>query len=152
MDKEQDVVAKMREIFPFPEGSIAVQRARRINAEFREGDFDDLFNRTVSAGEFTMLPAISGLDQGDCFAVIYHLAREDGIVLNLKRIVPKEKAEVRSVTRLFPCAELYERELVDMLGIAVNGLSAGRRYPLPEGWPEGQHPLRKDWNKESLDT
>ena len=51
----------------------------------------------------------------------------------------------------FPGAELYERELVDMFGISVEGLPAGNRYPLPDDWPQGQHPLRKDWKKEMLE-
>ena len=40
---------------------------------------------------------------------------------------------------------IYERELVDLLGARVEGLVPGVRYPLPEGWPEGDHPLLKDW-------
>jgi Ni,Fe-hydrogenase III component G len=27
----------------------------------------------------------------------------------------------------------------------VTGLPEGSRYPLPDNWPEGQYPLRKDW-------
>jgi membrane-bound hydrogenase subunit beta len=34
---------------------------------------------------------------------------------------------------------------MDLLGIQVEGIPPGRHYPLPEGWPEGQYPLRKDW-------
>ena len=37
-----------------------------------------------------------------------------------------------------------------MFGIKVEGLPEGERYPLPDGWPEGQYPLRKDWNKDML--
>jgi Ni,Fe-hydrogenase III component G len=34
---------------------------------------------------------------------------------------------------------------VDLLGIKVNGLASGHRYPLPDNWPKGEYPLRKDW-------
>ena len=34
---------------------------------------------------------------------------------------------------------------MDLLGIKVNGLAEGQRYPLPEDWPKGDYPLRKDW-------
>jgi membrane-bound hydrogenase subunit beta len=35
-----------------------------------------------------------------------------------------------------------------MFGIEVEGVPPGRRYPLPDDWPEGQYPLRKDWKQE----
>lgn len=152
MEKEQAIISKLLGKFSFLEGKISVKRARRIDAEVQNGMFDSMFEGLVSTGEFTMLSAITGLDLGDAFAVIYHLAREDGIVLSLKRIVPRENAELQSITRHFHNAEIYERELIDLLGISVTGLPRGPRYPLPEGWPEGQHPLRKDWNRESLDA
>jgi Ni,Fe-hydrogenase III component G len=31
-------------------------------------------------------------------------------------------------------------------------LPAGPRYPLPEDWPEGEHPLLKDWAPQSAAT
>ena len=31
-------------------------------------------------------------------------------------------------------------------GINVSGLPDGPSYPLPDCWPEGQYPLRKEWN------
>jgi Ni,Fe-hydrogenase III component G len=34
---------------------------------------------------------------------------------------------------------------VDLLGIQVQGLPTGNRYPLPDDWPANQYPLRKDW-------
>jgi hypothetical protein len=29
----------------------------------------------------------------------------------------------------------------------VEGLVPGVRYPLPEDWPQGDHPLLKDWKQ-----
>jgi Ni,Fe-hydrogenase III component G len=40
---------------------------------------------------------------------------------------------------------------MDLLGIKVEGLPEGRRYPLPDNWPQGQYPLRKDWDPSVLD-
>ena len=47
----------------------------------------------------------------------------------------------------FPAAEIYERELIDLLGAKVAGLPEGKRYPLPDDWPAGEYPLRKDWKQ-----
>ena len=50
-----------------------------------------------------------------------------------------------TVLAAFPGAMSYERELEDVLGIKIQGLPPGRRYPLAEDFPVGQYPLRKDW-------
>jgi Ni,Fe-hydrogenase III component G len=71
--------------------------------------------------------------------------------LNLTVAVPKENPVLQTVMGYFPPAETYERELIDLLGMKVEGLPPGSRYPLPEGWPEGQYPLRKDWNVKMLE-
>ena len=38
---------------------------------------------------------------------------------------------------------------MDLLGFQVQGLTEGSRYPLPDVWPAGQYPLRKDWSAEA---
>ncbi len=57
---------------------------------------------------------------------------------------------LKTITDYFSSAEIYERELVDLLGVRVEGLKEGKRYPLPDDWPAGQYPLRKDWKVEML--
>ena len=79
------------------------------------------------------------------FEVIYHFYDRAGLVFNLKVFTPRENPIIPSVTSVFPGVFFYERELMDLLGIVVEGTPPGRRYPLPDGWPEGQYPLRKDW-------
>jgi Ni,Fe-hydrogenase III component G len=100
--------------------------------------------------QFSILCAMTGLDLGATLGVIYHLARPSGIVLNLATAVPKEKPVLQSVTARFPAAACYERELADLLGFQVQGVPEGPRYPLPDSWPAGQYPLRKDWKPDSL--
>jgi Ni,Fe-hydrogenase III component G len=72
------------------------------------------------------------------------------MLLNLKTAVAKNKPQVETITAYFPGAEIYERELMDLLGVKIEGLSDGNRYPLTDDWPLDQHPLRKDW-KPSID-
>ncbi|MDD5679724.1 MAG: NADH-quinone oxidoreductase subunit C, partial [Candidatus Omnitrophica bacterium] len=61
--------------------------------------------------------------------------------------IPRENPAVKTVTEYFHAADAYERELTDLLGIKVEGLPPGHRYPLPDNWPAGQYPLRKDWKE-----
>jgi len=104
-----------------------------------------VFDHAVRDLGFSILCAITGLDEGGRFAFIYHIAKPDGTILNLKTSASKEGASIKTIIDAFPAADIYEREISDLLGVKVEGLAPGRRYPLPDDWPVGEYPLRKDW-------
>jgi len=91
------------------------------------------------------LIAISGLDTGSSLDVVYHLAARGGVVISIRSVLPREDPHIPTVTDIFPVANLYEREVHDLLGITFDGHPDPRRLLLYEGWPEGEYPLRKDW-------
>lgn len=150
MAEEKAIQAELVGKFPFLEAKVRIARARRMFAEAPAGQAAEVLSHLQDRMQFTILCAITGLDLGATLGVVYHLARPSGIVLNLATALPKEKPVLQSVTARFPAAACYERELVDLLGFQVQGLPEGPRYPLPDNWPAGQHPLRKDWTPESL--
>jgi len=96
---------------------------------------------------FTYLATITGLDLGESFEILYHLANEY-TNLNVRTQIPKASPHLPSVCGVIPGAILYERELQDMFGIVVDGIPDPRRLVLPDDWPDGQYPLRKDWKFE----
>ena len=152
MANEQAIQQELQEKFPYFDGKITISGERRIWAEVESSKFFEAFDYIVKKMKFSMLCIITGLDSGDNLEFIYHLSRYDGTMLNLKTFVPKTNPVHKTVTiDYFPGAELYERELVDCLGARIEGLPKGNRYPLPDGWPEGQYPLRKDWTPDMLD-
>ncbi len=55
-----------------------------------------------------------------------------------------ERPEHASLTSVLPAVHWDEREAQDLLGITPLGHPDPRRLVLPDGWPEGLHPLRKD--------
>ncbi len=89
------------------------------------------------------LSTISGVDRGDAITVIYHLDCRPAL-LSLKLNLPKSTPKVRTVTDIFPGAILYERDLMEMLGIKVENHPDPRRLFLPDDWPAGVYPLRKE--------
>jgi len=152
MANEQAIQTELQEKFPFFSEKIKIMRDRRIWAEMESANFLEVFDYIVKKMNFPILCLITGLDSGENLEFVYHLARRDGTMLNLKVFVPKANPVQKSImVDYFPGAELYERELVDLLGAKIEGLPEGNRYPLPDGWPEGQYPLRKDWNPGMLD-
>jgi NADH-quinone oxidoreductase subunit C len=91
------------------------------------------------------LSAMSGFDAGPTLDVVYHLAARGGTVLSIRCSLPRDAPRIASVTDVFPAANLYEREIHDVLGITFEGHPDPRPLLLYEGWPEGEYPLRKDW-------
>ncbi|MGB4703979.1 MAG: NADH-quinone oxidoreductase subunit C [Candidatus Saccharicenans sp.] len=96
---------------------------------------------------FTHVSTISGVDLGQTFEVLYHFAN-DFTCLTLRTEIPRDNPLLPSICELIPGAILYERELQDMFGIVVQNIPDGRPLVLPDGWPAGNYPLRKDWKYE----
>ena len=131
--------------FSYLNEKVSVQRDRRIYAEVDYANFKDVFEYAIQKLGFTFLCTITGLDEADKISFIYHLTTQGGIILNLKTSVPKKTPILKTIIGYFRGAEIYERELEDLLGVKVEGLPEGKRYPLPDDWPKDQYPLRKDW-------
>lgn len=146
MNEEEKIKQALEEKFAYLKDAVLIKRKGRISVELPLKAFDEVFDYALHSLRFQALAAITGMDTGDAFAVIYHLSREGTIVLNLRVGLDREHPAVKTVTSYFPGADVYERELVDLLGIDVKGLAAGDRYPLPDNWPKGQFPLRKSWH------
>lgn len=150
MANEETIKNELISKFPFISDKLRVQRERRIFVEVEYSRFFEIFNYAVKDMNFSVLCTITGLDEGDNLAFYYHLARRDGTMLNIKTFAPKTNPVIKTVTEFFPAAHIYERELEDMFGAKVEGLKPNSRYPLPDDWPVGQYPLRKDWTQDNL--
>ena len=63
----------------------------------------------------------------------------------LRAYTSAENPSVPSITPEVPAAAWAEREFQDMLGIKAEGHPDPRRLVLADDWPEGLHPLRRDF-------
>jgi Ni,Fe-hydrogenase III component G len=88
------------------------------------------------------LAVIVGEDVRDAFLGNYIFTGEKVVVLQVR--MDHEKPEVPTLADIVPGAIVYERELKDLFGINPVGHPDIRRQALPEEWPEGVYPLRKD--------
>jgi Ni,Fe-hydrogenase III component G len=149
MSNEQDVKKQLEDRFSFLKSAVTAPRARRIFVEVPLDHFSEVLEHAIKGMHFLFLSAVTGLDEGATLGVIYALSSKNGDVLNLRIHLDRSNPKVETITSYFPSADIYERELVDLLGIQVTGLGPGPRYPLPDNWPKGQYPLRKDWMPES---
>jgi Ni,Fe-hydrogenase III component G len=152
MTKEENIVQELVKKFPLLRDRAKAQRVRRIVAEVPAENFEEVFVYAKDDLKFSILCTITGLDEGQTLGFIYHMARIDGITFSLKFSVPKDNPVIKSVFKYFPNSDIYEREIMDLLGAKVEGLTKGNRYPLPDDWPKDEHPLRKDWAPKSAAT
>ncbi len=93
------------------------------------------------------LSTISGVDKGDAYEILYHFGDTAGSI-TVRTSIPKSDPHLPSICAVIPGAVLYERELQDMFGIVVDDIPDPRNLLMPDGWPENNFPLRKDWKFE----
>lgn len=91
----------------------------------------------------------SGLDSGEGLEIIYHFSDDlkTGALINIKLLLPYKKPEVESLIQVFAGAEWIEREMHELLGIDFKNHPNLVPLLLPEDWPKGKYPLRKDFKK-----
>ena len=101
--------------------------------------------RDEPANDYKLLNAITAVDYVEYFEMVYHLTsieRNATAVLKAK-VYGRDTPEVPSVVSVWKGAELQEREVYDLMGVAFEGHPDLRRLLLWEGF-EG-HPLRRDY-------
>jgi len=95
---------------------------------------------------FDFLCNISGVDTKEHFEAVYSLASIKGnLRLDIKVVLPYDKAEVESVQEIWTGANWHEREMWELYGINIRNHGNLKRFLLPDEWDQG-YPMRKDWD------
>ncbi len=142
-EKEEKIKSALEKQFGGAVFNASVQRRNRVWAEVEPSKLPEVMAWLKAEG-FNHLATVSGFDEGENLGAYYHTT-DFKTVVNVKAKTPRANPVLPSTLSVFPGALSYERELEDMFGIKIQGLPAGRRYPLPEDFPTDQYPLRKDW-------
>jgi Ni,Fe-hydrogenase III large subunit/Ni,Fe-hydrogenase III component G len=80
------------------------------------------------------------------FRLSYVFALPPGSWITVEAAIEPGEAAFPSVTPVVPAAHWYEREVQDLLGVVPLGHPDPRRLVLHDDWPDGVHPLRKDFD------
>ena len=99
--------------------------------------------------QFPHLAIISGNDLGKTIELIYHFTlnfggRMEEINLNISVELPKPKLEIETICDYIPGALITEREKQEFLGVKIIGIPDDRRLFLPDDFPKGVYPWRRD--------
>jgi NADH:ubiquinone oxidoreductase subunit C len=149
--EELEIVRKMKGAMGEDILETKIPRPRRIFVHVRKNVFKKIIRYMAQKADFTHISTITGVDVGEEIEVIYHLSRDGRIELSLKVRTPKDNPILPTVTDIIPGATLYEREVHDLLGVTFEGHPDLSPLVLPEGWPSGVYPLRREWTIEKIE-
>lgn len=112
------------------------------------GILHDAVSELISI-DYPHLSVISAVDMIEEIDVLYHLtiffgSKGSEITVCFIVSVPKENPVVPTISDLIPGAVYTEREKQEMIGVVVEGIPDERCLFLPEDFPEGVYPWRKD--------
>lgn len=153
LKREQEIVNTLKKQFGDKLLEAKVEYERRISVKVADPDQLEIFTFAIEKWKAWHLIAISSVDTPDgVITAIYHFdilppfGGKTAITMNL-RIDCKDRknAKLTSATSVIPGAQFYEREAHDLMGIYFEGHPQLDRLILPDDFPEGVHPLRKDF-------
>ncbi len=149
----EEVLGDLRKEFKNDIVEILDKRSKKVYIEIKQESlvkvasyiFKDLKARFNTA---------SGVDMRNHMEILYHFLIEDiNLLISLRVKLHKPKLEIDSLSPIFEGSSWIEREIHEILGINFKGHPDLRRLLLPDDWPDGVYPLRRDykeWDKNAI--
>lgn len=89
----------------------------------------------------------SGVDDFDGIEILYHFSYDpSGVIVSVRAILmDKQNPHIDTITTLTRSAWWIEREIHELFGVEFDGNKDMRPLLLPDDWPKGVYPMRKDF-------
>jgi Ni,Fe-hydrogenase III component G len=98
------------------------------------------------------LVTATGVDVRDGIEILYHFSFDaEHMIVTLRVLAARPECQSESLGQDWPAAQWIEREMHDLLGVNFRGHPDMRRLILADDWPEGVHPLRRDFTNEKAE-
>jgi len=95
---------------------------------------------------YLITAGIDTRELGRGFSIVHFFSLDaDHLYLMLEASVDPAEARLDAITPVVPAAGWAEREFRDAIGVEPEGHPDPRRLMLPDDWPEGIFPLRRDF-------
>lgn len=145
IEKNFDTKIEVKEI------PCGVKKMKRTNifVEVKREDFKKLVKFLFELQSYPHLSIISSTDFGEEIELMYHFTVDYGKqaqekIVSFRVKLPKTDLKIETITDLIPGALISEREMHEMVGVEFIGLKDTRHFFLPENWPDGKYPWRRD--------
>ncbi|NQT18082.1 MAG: NADH-quinone oxidoreductase subunit C [Planctomycetes bacterium] len=123
---------------------IEEKNERRTYVKLFEADLPDAARLLLDGGG--RLAIITGIDTRNGIELLYHFfLAEEHRFITVKVLARKPQPRMVSLAPWLPAANWAEREIQDLLGVTFDNHPDPRRLLLADSWPEGVHPLRRDF-------
>jgi len=147
LSKEEALIEELKSLFKDKIKEAKIQRSRRVFITVPKENYKEIIEYFAKNKGVTHISTITGVDVGKEIEVLPHLFGV-GMEITVKTSVPKDNPELDSLSDIFPASIFYEREVHDLLGVKFKGNPNLKRLLLPDDWPEGVYPLRKEFKVE----
>jgi len=118
--------------------------ARRIYIDVDRKDLVELA-RFIFKGLDARFNIASAADHPDKIEIVYHFNLDPlGLIINIRIYAPKGDCEVESLLPMMKGAEWIEREVHELFGVKFKNHPNMKPLLLPDDWPKGKYPLRKE--------
>jgi len=90
----------------------------------------------------------SCVDMPDGMEILYHFTVEKAtVIISLRTYLDKKDLKIESITPIMKGAEWIEREIHELFGVEFSNHPNIKPLLLPDDWPEGLYPLRRDYKE-----
>jgi len=134
----------------FRSAKVKIQRRGRIIVEFRSGILPAFISYLKEYLDFRHLVMMSCVDwpEDNEFELVYHIwSYQRKVHVMVKIRLDRSKPLMQSISKLWPQAETYEREIHEMNGVDFEGHPGMRDFIL-EDWDD-KPPMRRDFDTEA---
>jgi formate hydrogenlyase subunit 5 len=148
--REIDIIGVLQAKFKDTSVQVQPQQLGKVAVIADASTHRDVLKALLEADEKTAVIAITGIDLGETLGVFYHIRTSTSGIITIKVEVPKKKPQIKTISDLMPGAAFDEMEVADLVGVVFKGHPSPGRIVLPDNWPDGVFPLRKDAKLDNL--
>ena len=96
----------------------------------------------------------SAVDDFDSIEILYHFSYDpSGVIISVRAILnDKDNPSIDTITHVTKAAWWIEREIHELFGVEFDGNEDLRTLLLPDDWPKGVYPLRKNFTPPKRDS
>lgn len=153
LNDEQEIISVLKKQFGDKILEAEVERIRRIHIKVKDPDQLAVIAFAKEKWQAWHLIAVSSVDKPDgTIAAVYHFdirpphAGRTAITMDLMiDCADKKKPMLTSMNEVIPGAVFFEREAHDLMGIVFDKHPDLSKLVLPDDFPDGVYPLRKDF-------
>lgn len=142
--KDEDILQAIKDKFKDRIIESRIPRDRRIFAAIDRAHNVEMVKFLKEKHGFVHCATVTGYDAGAHLEVIYHLFDNKDTLVNITARVPKNDPTIESINGVLESANLYEREIFDLIGVIARNHPNMKRLVLPDDYPHDLHPLLKD--------